>query len=69
MDTDATNDDYKDVARSGMVHQTKVAQAALQKAASVDGLLLKTEAVITDKPEEEKAQNPPVGGPGMGGMY
>ncbi len=65
----ASNGEYMDMAKAGIVDPTKVARSALQNAASVAGLLLTTEAVITDKPEEEKAPNPPVGGPGMGGMY
>ena len=48
----------------GIVDPTKVVRCALQNASSVAGLLLTTEAVIADKPEEKKEMP---GGPG-GGM-
>jgi chaperonin GroEL len=60
---------YEDMVKAGIVDPTKVARSALQNAVSVAGLLLTTEAVICDKPEEEKAPMPAAGGPGMGGMY
>ena len=62
-------DSYEDLIASGVVDPTKVTRSALQNAASIAGLLLTTEALITDIPEEEKA---PAGGHGhdhgMGGM-
>ena len=54
-----------------MIDPTKVTRIALENAASISGLLLTTQAVISDKPEEEKAPAMPAGGMGggMGGMY
>jgi chaperonin GroEL len=67
---DAATGEYVNMFESGIVDPTKVARSALQNAASVAGLLLTTEAVVTDKPEEEKAPAMPApGGGGMGGMY
>ncbi len=59
--------EFTDMVQAGVVDPTKVARIALQNAASIAGLLLTTEAVITEKPEEEKA--PPMPGGGMGDMY
>jgi chaperonin GroEL len=62
---------YEDLVKAGVVDPTKVTRTALQNAASIAGLLLTTEAIITDAPEKEKA---PAGGGhggpggGMGGM-
>jgi len=55
---------------AGIVDPTKVVRVALQNAASVAGLLLTTEAMVADIPEEKK-DAPAGGGPGggMGGMY
>ena len=59
--------EYVDLIKAGVVDPTKVTRSALQNAASISGLLLTTEAVVTDLPEKEKAA--PAGGhPGMGGM-
>ncbi len=60
-------DTYEDLIASGVVDPTKVTRTALQNAASISGLLLTTEALITDLPEKEK---PAAGGHdhGMGGM-
>jgi chaperonin GroEL len=54
---------FEDLIAAGIVDPTKVTRSALQHAASIASLMLTTEAVITDKPEEEKS----AGGPG-GGM-
>jgi chaperonin GroEL len=52
-----------------VVDPTKVARTALQNAASISGLLLTTEAVVTELPEKEKTPPMPAGGMGgMGGM-
>ena len=61
---------YEDMFKSGIVDPTKVTRSALQNAASVAALLLTTEAVISEKPEDEKAipAGPPGGMGGMGGM-
>jgi len=61
-------DKFEDLIASGVVDPTKVTRSALQNAASIAGLLLTTEALITDIPEKEAA---PAGGGhdhGMGGM-
>ena len=58
--------EYEDLVKAGVVDPTKVARSALQNAASISGLLLTTEALVTELPEKEK---PAPGGPGgMGGM-
>jgi chaperonin GroEL len=55
--------------KAGVVDPTKVTRTALQNAASIAGLLLTTEAIITDAPEKDKAPAAPGGGGGgMGGM-
>ena len=59
--------EYVDLVKAGVVDPTKVTRSALQNAASISGLLLTTEAVISDIPEKEKAPAMPPGG-GMGGM-
>ena len=58
---------YEDLLTAGVVDPTKVTRAALQNAGSVAGLLLTTECMITDIPEEDKAPAMPPGGGGMGG--
>ncbi|NQT75598.1 MAG: chaperonin GroEL [Candidatus Omnitrophica bacterium] len=69
----ADNEQYVDMISAGIIDPTKVARTALENAASVAGLLLMTECLITDIPEESKAgpAMPPGGGMpgGMGGMY
>ncbi len=57
---------YEDLVKAGVIDPTKVTRTALQNAASVAGLLLTTEAVISEKPEEKGAAMPPM--PDMGGM-
>ena len=60
---------YGDMIEFGVVDPTKVVRSALQNAASVAGLLLTTECIITDMPkEEEDMPMPPGGMGGMGGM-
>jgi chaperonin GroEL len=59
--------EYVDLVTAGVVDPTKVTRSALQNAASISGLLLTTEAVVTELPEKEKAPAMPPGG-GMGGM-
>src|SRR3989441_74123 len=59
--------EYVDLVKAGVVDPKKVTRTALQNAASIAGLLLTTECLITEIPEKEKAA--PAGhGPGMGGM-
>ena len=62
MGYNAATQKYEDLLKAGVVDPTKVTRSALQNAASIASLLLTTEAVISDKPEEEKAA------PGPGGM-
>lgn len=66
---DAATGQYVDMFKAGIVDPTKVCRSALQNAASVASLLLTTEAVVTDIPEEEKSSTPVPGAGGMGGMY
>src|SRR4030088_1551579 len=63
--------EYTDLVKAGVVDPTKVTRTALQNAASISGLLLTTEALVTELPEKEKSAGGPPGGgmPGMGGMY
>ena len=63
----AETDSYGDLVKAGVIDPTKVTRSALQNAASVSGLMLTTECIITDKPEEKPAM-PPMPDPGMGGM-
>jgi len=64
----ARTDVYENLNKSGVIDPTKVARIALENAASIAGMFLTTECVITDKKEENPAPPmPPMGG-GMGGM-
>jgi chaperonin GroEL len=64
----AREDKYEDLIKAGIIDPTKVTRLALENAASIAGLLLTTEAVISEIPEE-KAEAPHMhGGGGMGGM-
>ena len=60
--------EYADLVKAGVVDPTKVTRSALQNAASISGLLLTTEAIITEMPEKEKGGGMPQGGMGGGGM-
>jgi len=60
----------EDMYEAGVIDPTKVTRSALQNAASIASLLLTTEAMISEKPEEEKPMpHMPAGGGGYGGMY
>jgi chaperonin GroEL len=59
---------YVDMFEAGIIDPAKVVRSALQNAASIASLMLTTEALVTDIPEEEKAPPMPPGGGGMGGM-
>jgi chaperonin GroEL len=60
---------YEDLIAAGVIDPTKVVRYALQNAGSVAGLMLTTEAMIAEKPEEKAEPAMPGGGaPGMGGM-
>src|SRR5207237_10934864 len=63
----AAAEQFEDVMKAGIVDPTKVVRTALQNAASVAGLLLTTEAMVAEKPEDKKMPAMPPGG-GMGGM-
>jgi chaperonin GroEL len=63
---DVATGQYTDLVKAGIVDPTKVTRSALQNAASISGLLLTTEAIVTELPEKEKT--PPMPGGGMGGM-
>lgn len=68
---DMNTDEYVDMLQSGVIDPAKVTRTALQNAASIAGLLLTTEALITDLPEKDAPAMPPMGGGmpgGMGGM-
>jgi chaperonin GroEL len=55
---DAANDTYVDMYEMGIVDPTKVVRSTIQYAASIAGLLLTTEAIITDEKEEESSKQP-----------
>lgn len=63
----AREDVYEDLIAAGIIDPTKVTRLALENAASIAGLLLTTEAVVSDIPEE-KNDMPSMPGGGMGGM-
>ena len=63
----AREDKYEDMIGAGIIDPTKVTRLALENAASIAGMLLTTEAVISDIPEE-KPEAPHMHGGGMGGM-
>ena len=67
---EARKEEYVDLIKAGVVDPTKVTRSALQNAASIAGLLLTTEAMISDLPEEKAAApaGPPMGGGMPGGM-
>jgi len=64
----ARTDQYENLYQTGVIDPTKVARVALENAASIAGMFLTTECVITDKKEENPAPQMPMGGGGMGGM-
>jgi len=63
---DARTDTYVNMVEAGIIDPAKVSRFALQNAASISSLLLTTEAIIADLPEDKK-DTPPMA-PGMGGM-
>jgi len=65
----AQTDVFEDLMKAGVIDPTKVARTALENAASISALMLTTEAVITDKPEKEKAGPGMPPGGGYGDMY
>ncbi len=65
----ARTDKYENLIGAGVIDPTKVGRVALENAASIAAMLLTTECVLADDPEDEKgAGMPPMGGGGMGGM-
>ena len=67
---DARSDEYVKMFEAGIIDPTKVARVAVQNAASIAGMILTTEAAITEIPEDDKMPPMPPGGDmgGMGGM-
>ncbi|MEK7859983.1 MAG: chaperonin GroEL, partial [Chloroflexota bacterium] len=64
----ALNEQYENLVHAGVIDPTKVVRSALQNSASIASLLLTTEALVSEIPEEKK-DAPAPGGGGMGGMY
>jgi len=66
----AQDEKYENLVQAGVIDPTKVVRTALQNASSIASLLLTTEALVCEIPEEKKESAMPAGGPGgMGGMY
>ena len=63
----AATEDYGDMLKMGILDPTKVSRAALQHAASISGLMITTEAMVTDMPQDSAPAMPDMGGMG-GGM-
>ena len=61
----AATEEYSDMISAGILDPAKVTRSALQNAASISSLMLTTEALVAEIPEEEKAPAPPAGGPPM----
>jgi chaperonin GroEL len=64
----AATEEFEDLVKAGIVDPTKVVRTALQNASSVAGMLLTTEAMVAEKPEDKPAMPPMPPGGGMGGM-
>ncbi len=60
---------FEDLVKAGVIDPTKVTRTALQNAGSIAGLMLTTEALVSEIPEDKKEMPMPGGGGGMGGMY
>ncbi len=65
----AATDTYEDLVKSGVIDPAKVVRNALQNASSIASLLLTTEALVSEIPEDKKDAPAMGGGGGMGGMY
>ena len=65
---DARDESYVDMFESGIIDPTKVARVAVENACSISGMVLTTEAAVTEIPEKEAAPAMPPMDPGMGGM-
>jgi len=64
----AETSEFEDLMKAGIIDPAKVSRTALQNASSIAGLLLTTECLVTNIPEEDKTPSMPPGGMG-GGMY
>jgi chaperonin GroEL (HSP60 family) len=64
---DAQNGEYGNLVTKGIIDPTKVVRSALQNAASIAGLLITTEAMVTERPKKDGGA-PAMPGGGMGGM-
>src|SRR5205814_9347732 len=64
----ALTDTYENLVKAGVIDPVKVVRSALQNASSIASLLLTTEALISEIPDQKKDHAMPAGG-GMGGMY
>src|SRR5271157_3030095 len=65
----AQTNQFEDLVKAGVIDPTKVTRTALQNAGSIASLMLTTEALVAELPEEKKEPAMPHGGGGMGGMY
>jgi len=65
----AQTNKFEDLVKAGVIDPTKVTRTALQNAGSISSLMLTTEALVAEIPEEKKEPAMPHGGGGMGGMY
>jgi chaperonin GroEL len=65
----ALTGDYEDLVKAGVLDPTKVVRIALQNAGSIASLMLTTEALVAEIPEEKKGAAAPGGHGGMGDMY
>jgi len=65
----ALTGDYEDLVKAGVLDPTKVVRTALQNAGSIASLMLTTEALVSEIPEEKKGAPMPGGHGGMGDMY
>jgi chaperonin GroEL len=65
----AQSGEFEDLVKAGVIDPTKVTRTALQNAGSIAGLMLTTEALVAEIPEDKKAPAMPGGHGGMGDMY
>jgi len=65
----AQSEKYENLVQAGVIDPAKVVRSALQNASSIASLLLTTEALVSEIPEDKKEAAPAGPGGGMGGMY
>jgi chaperonin GroEL len=65
----AQTNKFEDLVKAGVIDPTKVTRTALQNAGSIASLMLTTEALVAEIPDDKKEPAMPHGGGGMGGMY